>query len=98
MVDAKLLMATERNGHNGQIFEALRSRFPEIPEQVISNTLQAEVGRFLCGIWTIFGLLLSGIVRRQNECVIQMLLSLNFYSEDVLLPFLPSVRRGGVVL
>lgn len=37
-------MATERNGHNGQIFEALRSRFPEIPEQVISNTLQAEHG------------------------------------------------------
>lgn len=37
-------MATERNGHNGQLFEALRSRFPEIPEQVISNTLQAEHG------------------------------------------------------
>lgn len=44
MVDAKFFMATERNGHNGQIFEALRSRFPEIPEQVISNTLQAEHG------------------------------------------------------
>lgn len=59
MVDAKIFMATERNGHNGQIFEALRSRFPEIPEQVISNTLQAEVGRFLIPmlgrIWTVFG-------------------------------------------
>ena len=43
MVDAKLFMAAERNGHNGQIFEALRNRFPEIPEQLISQTLQSEV-------------------------------------------------------
>ena len=43
MVDAKIFMAAERNGYNGQIFEALRNRFPEIPEQVISQTLQAEV-------------------------------------------------------
>jgi len=47
MVDAKIFMAAERNGHNGQIFEALRNRFPEIPEQVISRTLQAEVGFLL---------------------------------------------------
>ena len=44
MVDAKFFMAAERNGHNGHIFEALRNRFPEIPEQVISQTLQSEVG------------------------------------------------------
>ncbi|XP_078372435.1 uncharacterized protein LOC144656084 isoform X2 [Oculina patagonica] len=44
MVDAKYFMATERNGYNGQIFEALKNRFPEIPEQVISQTLQAEHG------------------------------------------------------
>ncbi|KAJ7394372.1 TGF-beta activated kinase 1 MAP3K7 binding protein 3 [Desmophyllum pertusum] len=37
-------MATERNGYNGQIFEALRNRFPEIPEQFISQTLQTEHG------------------------------------------------------
>lgn len=43
MVDARLFMATERNGYNGQIFEALRNRFPEIPEQFISQTLQTEV-------------------------------------------------------
>lgn len=46
MVDAKHFMAAERNGHNGQIFEALRNRFPEIPEQVISLTLQSEVKPF----------------------------------------------------
>lgn len=45
MVDAKYFMAAERNGYNGQIFEALKNRFPEIPEQVISQTLQAEVSR-----------------------------------------------------
>ncbi|XP_020622219.1 uncharacterized protein LOC110059837 [Orbicella faveolata] len=44
MVDAKYFMAAERNGYNGQIFEALKNRFPEIPEQVISQTLQAEHG------------------------------------------------------
>lgn len=44
MVDAKYFMAAERNGYNGQIFEALRSRFPEIPERIISQTLQAEHG------------------------------------------------------
>ncbi|XP_068698327.1 mitogen-activated protein kinase kinase kinase 7-interacting protein 3 homolog isoform X1 [Montipora foliosa] len=44
MVDAKFFMAAERNGHNGHIFEALRNRFPEIPEQVISQTLQSEHG------------------------------------------------------
>ena len=48
MVDAKIFMAAERNGHKGQILAALRNRFPEIPEQVISQTLQAEVqSRFL---------------------------------------------------
>lgn len=51
MVDAKYFMAAERNGYNGQIFEALRNRFPEIPEQVISQTLQAEVSRFLISHW-----------------------------------------------
>lgn len=45
MVDAKYFMEAERNGYNGQIFEALKNRFPEIPEQVISQTLQAEVSR-----------------------------------------------------
>lgn len=74
MVDAKIFMATERNGYNGQIFEALRNRFPEIPEQVISNTLQSEVGRFLISVsspsWTICRLLSSEIVRRQIECSI----------------------------
>lgn len=44
MVDAKIFMAAERNGHKGQILAALRNRFPEIPEQVISQTLQAEHG------------------------------------------------------
>ena len=43
MVDTTIFMAAERNGHSGQIFEALRNRFPEIPEQVISRTLQTEV-------------------------------------------------------
>lgn len=43
MVDAKFFMAAERNGYNGQIFEALRNRFPEIPVQVISQTLQSVV-------------------------------------------------------
>lgn len=51
MVDAKYFMASERNGYNGQIFEALKNRFPEIPEQVISQTLQAEVGRFIISHW-----------------------------------------------
>ncbi|KAM7433996.1 hypothetical protein ABFA07_015830 [Porites harrisoni] len=44
MVDTTIFMAAERNGHSGQIFEALRNRFPEIPEQVISRTLQTEHG------------------------------------------------------
>lgn len=43
MVDAKLFMAAERNGYNGQIFEALKNRFPEISEHVISQTLQSVV-------------------------------------------------------
>lgn len=73
MVDAKYFMATERNGYNGQIFEALKNRFPEIPEQVISQTLQAEVGRFL--IFLICWLFLLRILEKQGEVFVQSLLS-----------------------
>lgn len=73
MVDAKYFMATERNGYNGQIFEALKNRFPEIPEQVISQTLQAEVGRFL--IFLICWLFLLRILEKQSEVFVQSLLS-----------------------
>ncbi|XP_067048841.1 TGF-beta-activated kinase 1 and MAP3K7-binding protein 2-like isoform X3 [Acropora muricata] len=48
MVDAKLFMAAERNGYNGQIFEALKNRFPEISEHVISQTLQSVHGNPEC--------------------------------------------------
>lgn len=65
MVDAKYFMATERNGYSGQIFEALKNRFPEIPEQVISQTLQAEVGRFV--IFLIYWLFLLRILENASS-------------------------------
>lgn len=99
MVDATIFMAAERNGHSGQIFEALRNRFPEIPEQVISRTLQTEVllfcvisvSSFLWRICRYSQLLFVSGSRRSNSAYFVVF-------ERLVVIFFPFLKVGCIVV